>query len=206
MACGVTKTLVNGQTVVCDNPGTSSHAGQHSAPLNFFGITIRTYWSFTSSEITVAGYKRPLLGVRARDNQAWLTPSAPAVLTAAGMDKSGDWVIPGSWGRPTGWTVRSGLTDTEIDNDCLVMNGSGNVRISYRAGHSTSGFGYTISKRVLKNGTVLHESSTIDTVHTVDTAVVAGDLIWMELMRSGFVSSSNLLGGATQTYLYTAVI
>lgn len=206
MACGVTKTLTNGQVVTCTNAGTSSHTGQHSGPLNFYGLTIPVFWSNTGAERTVAGYKRPLPDVRARDDQQWLTAPTVAALAAAGMDKSGAWPIPTSWGRPPIWVPRSGFTGVEVEDDCLVMNGSGDVRVSYRAGHSTSGFGYTISKRVLKNGTVLHESSTIDTVHTVDTAVVTGDRLWMEVMRSGYVTSSSLLDGATNTFLYTAVI
>lgn len=208
MPCGISKTLTNGTVLVCDNPGTSVHEGQHSAPYNFFGLTIKAYWSGGAvPEVTVAAYKRPLLGVRARDDQAWLVPSAPAVLTRAGMDKAGTWTIPGAWARPPGWTIRSGFPDTEIEGDSLVMNGPGNIRISYRGGHNSGGFGYTITKRVLKNGTVLHSNSTIDTVHTVDTSVVAGDLIWCEYQRTGgFGGSSTLLAGASETFLLVDAI
>lgn len=208
MPCGVTKTLSNGTVVTCDNAGTSAHSGQHSGPLNFFGTNIRVFWTSTATEQTVAGYKRPLVGVRARDGQQWLSGTTTATLTAAGMDKSGSWAFPTSWGRPPLWTPRSGFTGVEIENDALVMNADGNIRIYYRAGHqNTSGFGYTLSKRVVKNGTVLHSSTTIDTVHTVDTSVVTGDMIWMDVMASfPFGGSSTLAAGSANTYLYTAVL
>ena len=60
MACGVTK-VVDGNTVVCDNAGTSSHTGQHSGIIpNAYGplINKRVWW--TATDLSV-GYKRVLV-------------------------------------------------------------------------------------------------------------------------------------------------
>lgn len=50
MACGVTKAIPGDSTVVCDNAGTSAHAGRHSGVVSFTfrGFTVssvRVYWS-----------------------------------------------------------------------------------------------------------------------------------------------------------------
>lgn len=206
MACGVKKTMLGGRSVVCDNPGTSSHPGPHSGLYSLFGFQVRTYWTQTSVEKTPAAYKRPLRGLSARSPEGWLEGNLAPALTPMGMYKTGNQAsIPRSWTKLSPMITLDGNPDTEIEDDCLVMNGSGRVRISYRAEISASGFAYTISKRCMKNGEVLHSTGEVSPVHTVETDVESGDLIWFEMSYSGTVFSFTLTGD-TRTYMRTEVI
>jgi len=193
--------------VTCNNAGANTHAGPHTGVKSQWGFSLPVMWY--GNDYTPAILKRPLPGVKMRSDQSVITvnPSAPPPpapkLTATGMDKNGTWPIPSTWGRPPGWIARSGFSDVEIEDDCLIMNAAGNIRITYYGSHSSSGFGYTVAKRVMKNGVELHNSTTIDGVHTVDTAVVDTDRIWMEVRRTGgFGGSSTLTGG----YIFTTVL
>lgn len=59
MACGVTKT-VQGQTVTCDNAGTSSHTGLHSGVQSYFWgrASVRVTWA--APDVTTA-WHRPIV-------------------------------------------------------------------------------------------------------------------------------------------------
>lgn len=211
MACGVTKT-VGGQTVTCDNSGTSSHTGPHSGLMTIYGFTgIRTWWY--ASALTPVAYKPLLPGYRARSATGWYTtipggtpPTAPPSLVAAGMNLASNYSpANGNWAQVPNWSARSGFTGVTIENNQLKMNGDGRVRVHIKGNLSASGFGYTVSKRLTKNGVTVQDWSDVATEHTVDIDVLEGDLLGYWLSYSGFVSACTLNAG-TGTFLYTELI
>lgn len=197
MPCGVTK---NG--VVCDNPGTSSHTGPHSGIKTLWGYSLRLNWYNTDAVPVVL--KRALPGIRARSDQGLLQTGGTVQLTASGMDLTVRYTCTSGWAKPTGWAARSGFTNVEIEDNALIMNGPGNVRIHVRGDASAAAFA-TVSKRILKNGTVLQTWNDVENDHTVDTSVVAGDTLHVEFSASGGWSASYIEANSG-TYLYTEII
>ena len=204
MACGVTK---NG--VVCDNPGASNHTGPHSGLKAIWGFNFRVYWRET--DLVSFILKRALPGVYHRENEAIITPPGydptppvEAQLTPAGMQLNTRFACSTGWSRPNGWIVRSGFPDTEIESNALVMNESGNVRIHVR-GDATGAAFATVSKRVVKNGTVLQTWSDVENDHTVDTSVITDDDIWVEFSATAGFGTSYIEANSG-TYIYTEVL
>lgn len=198
MACGVTK---NG--VVCDNAGTSSHTGPHSGVKNLWGYSLRVSWY--NSDFTPVVLKRALVGVRARSDAAVIDPTGGAAqLTATGMNLNTRYTLTTGWVRPTGWVARSGFTGVEIENNSLLMNGSGNVRVHVN-GDVTTTWGQ-VSKRLVKNGTVLQTwTNNTEGDHTFDVAVVTDDLLWLEFAQTGGFGTSYIENNVN-TYIYTELI
>lgn len=77
MPCGVTK---NG--VVCDNTGTSAHAGMHSGVTNIswlFGLTKRVFWANSNSGTTPAAQGPLTVGTRIPTTVAPIITGLPGV-------------------------------------------------------------------------------------------------------------------------------
>lgn len=211
MPCGVTKT-VSGKTVTCDNAGTSSHTGPHSGLMTVYGFSnIRTWWF--AGALTPVAYKPLLPGYRARSSTGWYTeipggtaPPPPPALVAAGMNLASNYTPPnGNWAQVPNFTARSGFTGVTIENHQLKINADGRVRVHIKGNLSVSGFGYTVSKRLTKNGVTVQDWNDVVTEHTAVLDVAEGDLLGYWLGYSGFVSSCTLNAG-TGTYLYTELV
>lgn len=202
--CNVTK---NGVTCDVDTAQGAAHAQPHTGIKNWFGYSMRMKWY--STDLVPVIPKRPLPGIRARSDQGVLdvvVPTAPT-FTAAGMQLGTRYTASGSWGRPSGWVPRSGFTDVEIENDSLIMNGAGIVRV-HLMGDVSPGFGATMNKRLVKNGQVVQtwsSSATVESDSTVDVAVVAGDALWPEFNSASGFGASYVEANAN-TYLYTEVL
>jgi len=210
MPCGVTKQF-GSQTVVCDNAGTSTHSGPHSGVTSLFGFTgIRVWWLGT--QLTPVAYKPLLRNYKVRSATGWVStigstaPPPPPALAAAGMNLASNFVLPdGAWRRVTGWTPRAGFTGVSIVEDQLVMSSEGQVRVRIKGNLTAGGFGYTVSKRLTKNGVAVASWNDVVTEHTAEIEVQEGDKLGFELGYSGFVTSCQLNAG-TGTYLYTEVL
>jgi hypothetical protein len=213
MACGVTK---NG--VTCDNTGTSAHTGLHSGVKNMWGFQIRVYWD--SVDVVTAALKRPLLGVTARlswPSNALINPNPTApppvpppvdpVLTPMGMEKTASQGMSSSWTKVTGMAVRAGFPDTEIDDNCLVMDALDTCNVIARlGGYSAGGFGTSSQFRILKNGTVIGNASyDVSATATIATSTANGDKIWMEARYTGGFGGSLTAQASVNNYVYTVV-
>ena len=197
MACGATK---NG--VICDNAGTTAHAGLHSGPKGLWGFTLRVYWR--DSDYSTAVLKRPLPSVRARSNQGLIDGVSSVKLSPNGINLNTRAVLSTAWTRPTGWVLRSGFDDTDLDNDSIVIAGAGSVRAHARGDVTLSAFA-SASKRIVKNGNVIQTWADVENDHYADFAVVDGDKIWVEFATSGGFGVSYLEANSG-TYIYTEVL
>jgi hypothetical protein len=125
---------------------------------------------------------------------------------AMGMDKSGVFNVSPANGTPvkvTGWTVRAGFPNTQIVNDELVMNGHGNVTITYR-GDLAGNFG-TRTFYAYKNG-VQQDSVTDATEDTTASIPVApGDTIALYASTTS-VSGDDVQPGSAVTYIYVTIL
>lgn len=200
MACGVTKA-----GVVCDNPGSSAHAGRHSGLQTFTwlkGISRRVYW--TGSEVSPVAQNVHILGERLPTETA-----APAVLVPMGLDKAADLAIPQSvWTQLSGWDNRNGFPDTVPSGNGMKMTGSGNITVTGRFDYGGTMYFESFGFRFLKNGTVFYTVNSTGSSYksgtSPTTAVVANDILTVE----GYCANSSAGNRTVQdtSYWYTTVV
>lgn len=132
----------------------------------------------------------------------------PIAATAVmGIDKSGTWTKnTAAWETVPGHVNRAGFGNTNILNNGMRMGTSASVKVTGRIGITASGVFYTVSKRFMKNDVVLGTWDAVETVHSVNTTVVTGDIIYQQIMYSGGISSVQVDPGAAETYLYTELV
>ncbi|AVO24994.1 hypothetical protein KHQ84_gp054 [Rhodococcus phage Finch] len=149
----------------------------------------------------------PVTGVHYWDGSQFVKIWPIAATAVMGINKSGNWTkSTAAWETVPGYVNRAGFGNTNILNNGMRMGTSASIKVTGRIGITVSGAFYTVSKRFMKNDTVLGSWDATETVHSVNTTVVTGDIIYQQIMYSGGVSSLRIDEGATETYLYTELV
>ncbi|MFI2216511.1 hypothetical protein ACH47B_06460 [Rhodococcus sp. NPDC019627] len=126
---------------------------------------------------------------------AWAEVFSGDVLKPVGMDKVGEFYFEGQdWPTVPNWAVRSGFPDTVIQNNGLVMGGTGMVRLTFDFTRSTSSNLSMVPCRLCVNGTPVTSSFTMNNdsaARTFDVSVNTGDVVTVQVDDTGSTIDAN---------------